>query len=773
MKLYYLLLFLVLYFLYFIGLVYQNQILGDILSPIVTLIVFIPTFSGFFLKEANRLLKLAGLFLSLSIFAWFMCDLMWGFSSLILHVDPEENMFIVNGYSFTNLFIIFSLVCSGTFQIKKWNKMQMLLDALMVMMSISLIFWVFVLEKSFDRLEIIASDPVGMWSIISSILIYTWTNIWFFSVRNNESPFFLGFAAAGGVIFALTDVSFYYYYYFLEYEPNSLLDGGYVIAFTLMGIGGYIKAKGYDRKQSNQDEKGQLEMMHFKKELIFLLVPILMLIFEGYQTEASIFTLGMTMFYFLFTNYTQNNIYRDELLAKEKNYVLRLEKEVQERTEEIVKIMNTDVVTGLKNRRFLEEYLEMMTNSLKDGQTIHLLYIEQNKYKTVQSIYGKTIAEKALEELGRRMQKIVQQYNGLLTSYGENYFVVIFKTQETYAYTFAVAEEIVSICSDRYSIEDHDIGITLNIGISSYPSDTTDIDTLIRNADTAMVEAKHVGVNIIRQYDHHIGAYLDQRARIEMMLKKVYFDKEFSLQYQPQVSSIDGRIIGVEALLRWYTPSGEYIPPNIFIPLTEENGMIFSVGRWVLNEAAKQLRFWRDMYGINMRMAINTSSKQLMEENFLQELTETLMEYAIPTEYFEIEITENVQLENNTMIKNMLQKIREIGISIAIDDFGTGYSSLHYLKELPVGRIKIAKELIDHISEDIYSRSIVQMVINVAKVKGIKVIAEGVETKEQWECLKELQCDEIQGYLFSKPLSPSDLEEQWLTSKMSRKDVLV
>ena len=174
---------------------------------------------------------------------------------------------------------------------------------------------------------------------------------------------------------------------------------------------------------------------------------MLMLVFEGYQTEASIFTLGMTMFYFLFTNYTQNNIYRDELLAKEKNYVLRLEKEVQERTEEIVKIMNTDVVTGLKNRRFLEEYLEMTTKSLKESETIHLLYIEQNKYKTVQSIYGKTIAEKALKDLGRRMQKIVEQYNGILTSYGENYFVVIFKTQETYAYTFAVAEEIVSTVS--------------------------------------------------------------------------------------------------------------------------------------------------------------------------------------------------------------------------------------------------------------------------------------------------------------------------------------
>ena len=160
-------------------------------------------------------------------------------------------------------------------------------------------------------------------------------------------------------------------------------------------------------------------------------------------------------------------------------------------------------------------------------------------------------------------------------------------------------------------------------------------------------------------------------------------------------------------------------------------------------------------------MAINVSSKQLMEENFTDKLIQILENYQIPKQDFEIEITENIQLETNSMIHETLAKLSSYGISIAIDDFGTGYSSLYYIRELPVNRIKIAKELIDHIDHDIYAKSIVQMVISVAKVNNIKVIAEGVETKEQWECLKEMECDEIQGYLFSKPLVPNELEKNW------------
>ena len=198
-----------------------------------------------------------------------------------------------------------------------------------------------------------------------------------------------------------------------------------------------------------------------------------------------------------------------------------------------------------------------------------------------------------------------------------------------------------------------------------------------------------------------------------------------------------------------------------FIPITEENGMIISLGYWIMEQAAKQLSSWKKLYASKIKMAINASSKQLIEENFTDKLIQILENYQIPKQDFEIEITESIQLETNSMIHETLAKLSSYGISIAIDDFGTGYSSLYYIRELPVNRIKIAKELIDHIDHDIYAKSIVQMVISVAKVNNIKVIAEGVETKEQWECLKEMECNEIQGYLFSKPLVPNELEKNW------------
>lgn len=190
--------------------------------------------------------------------------------------------------------------------------------------------------------------------------------------------------------------------------------------------------------------------------------------------------------------------------------------------------------------------------------------------------------------------------------------------------------------------------------------------------------------------------------------------------------------------------------------------MIIPLGYWIIEQAAKQLSKWRKELKTEIKMAVNVSSKQLLEVGFADRLRKILELYQIPHEYFEIEITENVQLENNLMIQETLNQISKMNIAIAIYDFGTGYSSLHYLKQLPVDRIKIAKELIDHIETDIYSKSIVQMLISVATVNQIKVIAEGVETKEQWEYLKKVECDEIQGYFFSRPLTPPALEEKWL-----------
>ena len=755
----------ILFVVYFIAIVEQNNIVGDLLSPILTFLAFAPVFYAFFWKEQHKLLKISGLFYALAIFARFLCDFSWGFSTLILNVNPENNLLITYGYSLTNLFLLLSLILSGCFQVRNWNKMQVFLDTAMVAVSIMVIVWVFVFEQNTAKAEVLLSDPVSMISLIMDFMIYAWTNIWFFSTRKQKEPLFIKFSAAGGVVFVVIDIIYYYEYFYRSYEPNSLLDGGYVIAFALMGISGLMKIKLINQEDKNQTgaqiDKEQFSFKHIKKELLFLIVPILLFVFRGIEAPSLLFLITAIMFYFIFTNFTQNSIFRDKILEREKEYISELENRVEERTQEITKVMNTDVITGLKNRRYLEEYLEKEIRTIDRDEKIYLLYIDQNKYKSVKSIYGKYMAERVLEEVGKRIEKIVEEKNGLATSYGEDIFVATFKSTEDYEEALRIAEKVINFCSDNYLVENHIISVTLNIGVACYPCDSKNMEELIRNADTAMMQARKTGFNVIQKYDKQIGIYINKRDRIELKLKKVIYDEEFSLQFQPQVNCNDGSIYGVEALIRWFTKKGDYIPPMDFIPITEENGMIISLGYWIMEQAASQLANWKKMYESKIKMAINVSSKQLMEENFTDKLIQILENYQIPKQDFEIEITESIQLETNSMIHETLAKLSSYGISIAIDDFGTGYSSLYYIRELPVNRIKIAKELIDNIDHDIYAKSIVQMVISVAKVNNIKVIAEGVETKEQWECLKEMECDEIQGYLFSKPLVPNELEKNW------------
>jgi len=756
-----------LYLVYFIALVVQNDIIGDILSPTLTILALLPVLLGFYKKEKNKLLKISGLFLALFIFTWFLSDFMWGFSAMILHIDPGNILLITYGYSLANLFLVMSLMVSGYFQIRSWSRMQILLDTMMVVISTTVLIWVFVFEQKIERAAILLSDPVSMFSLVTDIMIYTWITIWFFSVRNRNISLAVKISATGGIVFVVTDIIYYYVYFYQTYEPNSLLDGGYIIAFALMGMGGWIKLKKSDEIKNSEVEQ-QTGLIRFRKELFFLAVPLLLLVFKGTQAPSLLFLVTSIMLYFIFTNYTQNSIHRDELLQKQKEHVIELEQRVEERTAEIVRIMSTDIITGLKNRRYLEEYLErkiqeIEIQEIESNEKIYLLYIDQNKYKSMKSIYGRYVIEKSLVEVGRRIEQIMDEKDGLVTSYGEDIFVAVFKSNGPYEEALSQAEKIVNFCGDNYLIENHVIGITINIGISCYPVDSKNIEELIRNADTAMLQARKTGFNVIQKYDHQIGAYINRRDRIELKLKKVVFDEAFSLQYQPQVLCTDGSIYGVEALLRWCTKSGNFIPPLDFIPLAEENGMIIPLGYWIIEQAARQLSKWRKELKTEIKMAVNVSSKQLLEVGFADRLREILVINQISPEDFEIEITENVQLENNTMIQETLNQISEMNISIAIDDFGTGYSSLHYIKQLPVDRIKIAKELIDHIETDIYSKSIVQMLISVAKVNQIKVIAEGVETKEQWDYLKKVECDEIQGFYFSKPLVPSVLEKKWLS----------
>lgn len=749
-----------LYLMYFVVISINNDFLGDILSPVLVFIPFLMVFYGYYLKEKILFLKLAGIFISIGMLAWAILDGMWGYYTIILNSDPEENFLILYGYGLTNLGIFIAFMFFAYSIFRRQNKMQLLLDVIIVSFSAFIIIWVFVFNRDGDKAALIKEDTVSMLCIIADVLIYAIVNIWFFSTRYTKLAYYIHLAVVGGLLFSVSDLIYYYQYFYTEYVPNSILDGIYMVGFLVLGISGIVKVYDYTPKKILFQNKKAIQS--FKKDLILILVPASIFLFkpqEMYYVVMSFFAISM---YYVFSNYIQNNIFKDKILEKEKEYVIELEQKVEDRTREIIRIMNTDVITGLYSRRFFEEHLTRACENIEKKDKIILLYADLNKYKAVRSVYGKFTAESLLKHVGARIKSIIDEENGIVASYGTDVFVILLEGNISYEYGIEVANKIIYNCSDSYRIEGHDIRVTFNIGVSSYPIDAKTTEDLIKNGDHAMFEARKKGFNKVCQYNESIGNEAYKRTKIEMRLKKVDFNEEFRLNYQPQVIAETGELYGFEALIRWYTKSGKFISPLDFIPITEETGLIVPLGYWIIEEAAKTISTWNNIYKKSLKMAVNVSVKQLIEKDFVEKLQDILNSYKINFSDFEIEITENVQIEDNREIIEKLQAIRNIGIAIAIDDFGTGYSSLYYLKNLPVDRIKIAKEMIDNIESDIYSHSIAQMVINIAKTKDIRVIAEGVETKEQWEILKNLECDEIQGYYFSRPLTEDDVEEMWL-----------
>ena len=752
------------YVIYIYAISVSNNLLGDIFSPMIMLLITGYIFKGYVIRQKSKVLKWFGWSLTLAIFAWFICDFMWAIDTHLLKVDPENYFITVYGYSFTNLFLFFAILISCFLDLKQMNKIQALLDAFIVALFVSVLLWIFVFEKSLEKIIVIWTDPVSMISLILDIIIYAWINVWAFSARTTKPLFYHRLIVTGGLIFVITDLIYYYYWFYSEYEPNSWIDGGYVLAFSFIAISVLAKEKAWGKSKIEKSaiEEENIVPGKFGFELLILFVPVAVFIFRRTELLYIILLIVSLLIYYILINFTQKNMFQEKLLTLEKSNVLELEKKVEERTEEIFKLLNTDFLTGLNSRRYFELKLSEEIKNLKVDEQVALLYVDQNKSKAIKHLYGKDVAEELLRKLSGSIQQVADLYKGMLAAYEDDVFVIMLKGNDAEANAENMAEQIINKCNELFIVDNHAIRVTLNIGISCYPRDTFREADLIKNADIAMMQARTKGYDQIQLYNERIGNLSYSRHRIELKLKKVVFDEEFQLYFQPQVNCVDGTLCGFESLLRWFEGGKKFIPPLDFIPIAEEIGLIVPLGYWIMQTAARQYAVWKKATGNDYKISVNVSSKQLIEVDFVQRLQNILEEYNVPPEMFEIEITESHQIENSVNILVTLNDIKKLGVSIAIDDFGTGYSSLYYIKNIPTDRIKIAKELVDNIENDIYSKSIIQMAISVAKVMNIKAIAEGVETLEQLNCLKELGCDEIQGYYFSKPMPVREIEENWL-----------
>ncbi|HPF88466.1 MAG TPA: bifunctional diguanylate cyclase/phosphodiesterase, partial [Candidatus Limiplasma sp.] len=375
--------------------------------------------------------------------------------------------------------------------------------------------------------------------------------------------------------------------------------------------------------------------------------------------------------------------------------------------------------------------------------------------------YGYSMGDKLLKWHARQVKAGFAD-NGVVARLGSDEFAYAIKGAYTDDDLFHIAQHVLDACQSPLYVDEYVLNITVSAGVSMFPQCASDAASLLKNADIAMHHAKS------DPSDRHIARYMDideavkRKFLIAKHLKTARFDQELLLNFQPQFRIWDRVLIGMEALLRWSCPEIGDVAPSEFIPIAEEENMIIPIGNWVMNHAIQQIARWNTAYHTDLRMGINISPKQLDQAGTMEELRKSIAEYQAHPRWIDIEITENVALDNEDSAEKIKSHFQNKGISVSIDDFGTGYSSLGYLSILSFDRLKIAKPLIDKITFDESSRKIVMSIVLLAKSLGLMTISEGVETKEQFDLLRELGCDQIQGYYLGRPVPAAEFETTYL-----------
>ena len=417
-----------------------------------------------------------------------------------------------------------------------------------------------------------------------------------------------------------------------------------------------------------------------------------------------------------------------------------------------------DELTGLPNKNLLVDRINQSIKiSSRDNQPMAILFLDLDRFKTINDSLGHIIGDRLLQEVASRLHTTLRRHDTVSRNGGDE-FVVVLEKLKSYNEAVYVAKKIIHSLTDTFDIHSHKIHIGASIGISVYPTDGDTPLRLLRNADTAMYRAKQAGGNQLQFYDPSMSNQLRDRLELENELHSALDNHEFYMVYQPQVSAETGITIGVESLIRWNNAKHGEVSPDRFVPLLEETGLIYAVGKWIVKQVIK---FIRTQPKSNVTFSINLSVLQCSNNEFVDFFQTEIHRAGIDFTSIEFEITESLLIKDFEKTKSFLNKIHDLGCTIALDDFGTGYTSMTYLAHLPIDIIKIDKTLVRNIGENNNLKSIVNAIVTMSTSLGMKNIFEGVETINELEEIKKMNGDIIQGYLYSKPLNNYDIIK-WL-----------
>ncbi|MFB3169568.1 EAL domain-containing protein [Neobacillus sp. 179-C4.2 HS] len=427
----------------------------------------------------------------------------------------------------------------------------------------------------------------------------------------------------------------------------------------------------------------------------------------------------------------------------------------RKKSEQTIKFMAFyDTLTGLPNRNQFRNHLNDVLQH-QQNKMHAVIFLDLDRFKIINDTKGHTVGDHILQKVAGRLEKAVQN-EGLVSRQGGDEFIIVLEDIDK-ENASQVAKRILNEFSHPFDVNNEEFYVTPSIGISIYPTDGNDEETLIKNADTAMYQAKDRGKNTYQFYSNNLDGISTWKMKLENWLRRAMEQNQMTLHYQPQFHLVTGKIVGVEALIRWNHPEYGYIAPSEFIPLAEETGLIVPLGKWILRVACEQRKAWKDAGFNDFPIAVNVSVRQFQDEHFIQFISGMLEDVGLEANYLELEITESLMqnLENSTIILNQL---KSLGVLLSVDDFGTGYSSLSYLKHLPIDKIKIVKSFVDDITNHSNQGMMVKTIIDMGVNLKFTVIAEGIETEEQVTFLTRNACQIGQGYYYSKPLSAEKLE---------------
>ncbi len=428
-----------------------------------------------------------------------------------------------------------------------------------------------------------------------------------------------------------------------------------------------------------------------------------------------------------------------------------------------------DVLTDLPNRMLLEDRIKVaIARADRESQLLALLFIDLDRFKLINDTLGHAMGDALLKAVAQRITSLLRR-SDTVSRVGGDEFVVLMENTNSIEAAANLANKIISEVARPYTIDGHELMVTASAGIALYPNHAHTPEDLTRMADTAMMMAKRDGHNRFHVYAGEMGSDASERLDMQNQLRGAITRNEIFIVYHPQLRLTDGRVIGLEALARWQHERLGLVPPSRFIPIAEDSGLIVEIGTWILEQACRQCQQWRERGVLDVPVSVNVSALQFRQATFIDIVRQALETSGLPPSYLELEVTESMLIDNVSETRDKLDRLYDMGVNFAIDDFGTGYSSLSYLRQFKAHRLKIDRSFISDLPANQDAAAIARAIVSLSNTLGMSTIAEGVETEEQEDFLRSIWCEQGQGYLYSPPLSTTELET-WLAGRSRRKE---